>query len=318
MNKPITIAYFTCRKEPKIEWFFYSLNRELKGDWSNIQVLLIDYYHQFNPGLRTLEFLPFYERYTDNVSHISPKPTVWQGKYKKTTNEYFAASNSRNTAFVNCTTDYLVCIDDLTVVKEGWWDTVKWGQDNNYVLLGAYAKANELVCQGDGSYSYKEETLHKGLDSRYNNEVVKHTTKPVKVAGSWLYGCSFSLPLELALKIDGFDEACDGQGAEDYDFGIRLGRVTSDIYYCKEMFTYENDEMHSYGNNQKFIRSCKTIGPDSVLKKYKGTSSDHAMLKSVMDSNSPLPVLPSYLKEKDSSLRLTDTDWRDGQLLSEM
>jgi len=23
--QPLTIAYLTCRKEPKIEWFFYSL-----------------------------------------------------------------------------------------------------------------------------------------------------------------------------------------------------------------------------------------------------------------------------------------------------
>lgn len=326
LEKPITIAYFTCRFDPKIEWFFYSLNRELKGNWNNVNIIIIDYYLQRDPAVRAQEFKKLYTAFTDKVIHVSPKPSVWQGNYKQTANEYFAASNARNTAFAYCETDYIVCIDDLTVIKEGWLNTVLWGQQNNFVIYGAYAKANELVCQLDGSYTFKQETLSKGLDSRFNNSHAANTTKPIRVAGSWLFGCSFGLPIDLVLQVDGFDESCDGQGAEDYDFGIRLGRLTSEIYYCKEMFTYENDELHAYGDNQTFKRISKLITKESSLKAYVGQMSDHAKLKQVMASKSAIPYHQTSLRKlrelincnKSFPLPTVTTDWRDGQLLSEM
>ena len=87
-SPPLTIAYFTCRYEPKIEWFFTSLNRELNGIWDNINIIIIDYYLQFDENnARLHKFQKHYENYisSNNVIHISPKPSPLQGKYKIST-----------------------------------------------------------------------------------------------------------------------------------------------------------------------------------------------------------------------------------------
>lgn len=321
---PITIAYFTCRIDPKIQWFYDSLNRELKNywgfNWKHINILIIDYYYQYTPQERELEFAC---EYTDKIKVISPKPTPWQGLHKLTEKEYFAASNARNTAFAACTTDYIVCIDDLSVLVPGWLDVVKWGVKNKYVVLGAYAKVNNLEVNPDGSFVFDQLSFEKGLDSRYNNSYLQNIMDPVRVSGSWLYGCSFGLPIEYALTVDGFDEACDGQGAEDYDFGIRLGRITHDIYYCKKMMTYESEELHHIPGNAHFLRQAKVLTQDTLMKRAIGVNSDHAMLENVMHSDH-LPFLKTDLGSLRETYQETHvfpsnpitTDWRTGELLN--
>lgn len=316
MLSDITIAYFTCRKDPKIEWFFRSLNRELKGKWQNINILVVDYWFDDD---RYNDFKKHWSIYQDcTVMHISPKPCPIQGKYKVTKNEYFAASNSRNTAFLNCTTGYIVCIDDLTVLKEGWLDVVKWAKLNNYVVYGSYAKVKDLICNEDGSYSYTD--FPPGLDSRFNNPQISNDFA-TKVGGSWLFGCSFGMPLKLAILADGFDETCDGQGAEDYDFGIRIGRLTNDIYYSKKMFTYEDEDLHFSPGNIKFIRESKVLTDNTKMKQFIGMMSDHAMLQNVLHSNH-LPFTPNNLakgRQENKNINFQDmTDWRDGTKLTDM
>lgn len=320
---PLTIAYFTCRQDPKIEWFFYSLNRELKGDWTNINILIIDYLCQYDEHGRTAQFKPFYEKYTKNVRHISPKACPLQGKYKVSRGDYFAASNARNTAFIECKTDYIVCIDDLTVIREGWMDVVRWGQNNGHVILGSYSKVKNLSCAEDGGYIFDH--FPPGVDSRYNHQMLKNPFAQ-QVTGSWLFGCSFGLPLSLALTVDGFDEACDGQGAEDYDFGIRLERVTRNIFYSKQMFTYEDEDLHFAEGNAKFIRESKTLTERTSMKQFIGMESDHAMLQNVLRSNTQ-PFIPNKLIDIRDRLakgynEIADfrerTDWRDGTLMSDM
>lgn len=325
VQEPLTIAYFTCRTDPKVEWFFRSLNRELKGDWTNIHIIIVDYLCQYNPEERHAYYEYVYKQYipASNVQIVSPKPSPWQGKHRVTQNQYFAASNARNTAFSYCKTNYIACIDDLTVIKEGWLDIILWGQKMNYVVLGSYAKVKHLECKEDGSYSFDANSLTSGLDSRFNHPSL---TNPhfTRVAGSWLFGCSFALPLQLAVKVDGFDEACDGQGAEDYDFGIRLGRVTHEIYYSKQMFTYEDDDLHFAPGNEKFVRESKVLTQDTTMKTKVGMSSDHAMLQNVMSHTSCLPFLPTNLAHLRTICPNFPTtfenavDWRDGKKLQDM
>lgn len=325
----LTIAYFTCRKNPKIEWFFWSLNRELKGNWEGIRIIIIDYWYQYMGEERVQQFKPFYEKYTStsNVKHISPKPCPLQGKYKVSKNEYFAASNARNTAFLECTTNYIVCIDDLTVIKPGWLEIVRWGQEKGFILLGSYAKVKNLKCDESGNFTF--EHFPPGMDSRYNNHMLRNPFAQ-KVTGSWLFGCSFGLPLSLALAVDGFDEACDGQGAEDYDFGIRLERVCKEIYYSKQMFTYEDEDLHFAEGNAKFIRDSKVLTDQTAMPEHNGVASDHAMLRHVMKSGH-LPFKPNNLIEKRARMQRGEyaeedeikgfsgmRDWRDGVLLSDM
>ena len=321
--EPLTIAYFTCRNDPKIEWFFRSLNRELNGKWTNIYIIIIDYHYQFKPEERYSEFKKHYEMYTTNVKHVSPKPCPLQGKYKVTKDNYFAASNARNTAFINCNTPYIVCIDDLTVLKNGWIDVVRWGQKKNCVIFGSYAKVKKLECLEDGSYTYNQESLQKGLDSRYNNASILDEFATL-VTGSWMFGCSFALPLDIAYDIDGFDEACDGQSAEDYDFGMRIGRVTADIYYSKQMFTYEDDDLHFTPGNVGFKRESLLLTEGTLLKDKIGIMSDHAILQRLISSNSKYPLIPSNLKRVKEIYEVNEIEltrdfnervyWRTGEL----
>lgn len=295
-NKQLTICYFTCRKNPYIQWFFRSLNRELKGDWKNINIIIVDYLYQYNPDERLNEFKQYYEKYNANVKHIAPKPCAVQGKYRVTNKNYFAASNSRNTAFIHCETPYIACIDDLSVIKEGWLEVVLWGMKNNYVLYGSYSKVNNLQCDIDGNYTFDTDITNKGLDSRYKDQYINNNFAN-RVAGSWLFGCSFAMPLELALKIDGFDETCDTISSEDSDFGIRLGRVTNNIYYSKQMFTYEDDLLHFVKDNFSFIRNAKLLTENSLMKHKIGLMSDHAIIQNVMESNSYLPFIANNLEK---------------------
>lgn len=317
----ITIAYFTCRKEPKIEWFFRSLNRELLHagtNWKDVKILIIDYWYQYDPSQRYEQFKKHWEIYPDiSVEHISPKPSPWQGLHKVTKSNYFAASNARNTAFLNCHSQYIVCIDDLTVIKPGWYEVVRWGAQHNHVVLGSYAKVKNLSCKEDGTFSFDE--FPPGLDSRFNNGVIKNDFAQL-VAGSWLFGCSFGLPLDLALQVDGFDEACDGQGAEDYDFGIRLGRITSNIYYSRQMFTYEDEDLHFTSDNVKFIRHSRMLTEKTHMPKYKGMSSDHAMLQNVLTNNSHLPFVANNLRNytKDPDTFKLERDWCNDMCLADM
>ena len=318
----ITFAYFTCRKDPKIEWFFNSLNRELNGDWSNVKILIIDYHSQYNFEERELLLVSPYRKFTENIFLTHPKPTAWQGKWKTTTqHEYFAASNARNTAFLLCDTEYIVCVDDLSVMKPGYFKVIEEGYKNKEVLLGAYAKVNDLTVSEEGEILFDNKSTK--LDSRFNNSVLKGNK--TRVSGSWLFGCSFAMPLELAFKIDGFDEACDGQGAEDYDFGIRLNRVTTDIFYCKEMFTYESDELH-FVDTLSFKRDSKILSEETLMPSQKGIMSDHAMLNYLLKQNTtPFPFLKNNLtslkeemKQRSFVFPIREIDWRTGKLISEL
>lgn len=315
MSTDITIAYFTCRVDPKIEWFFRSLNREIKGDWSKVRILIIDYWIQYKGDERYEDFKKHWNIYPGcRVEHISPKPCPLQGSHRVTAKEYFAASNARNTAFLHCLTPYIVCIDDLTVVKEGWFSTIQWARDRNFVIYGSYAKVKNLKCTEDGSYTYTDHPA--GLDSRYGNPHITNNFA-TKVAGSWLFGCSFGLPLSLAMKADGFDETCDGQGAEDYDFGIRIGRLTTDIYYSRVMFTFEDEDLHFAPGNIKFIRESKKLTSESKMPEYEGIQSDHAMLQRVLKSDH-LPFTPNNLKSYICPSFIGMKDWRDGVSLSDV
>jgi len=322
-NPTITIAYITCRSNPKIEWFFYSLNRELKGQFKNIKIIIVDYLFQFYPNERYTEFKKHYQRYENiNIKHIAPLPCPVQGKYKISSQNFFAAGLARNSAFVACDTDYIVCIDDLSVIKEGWFKVIEWGCKNNYVVLGSYAKVNNLTCDEHGNYTYDLDSYSKNLDSRFNNPYIKNNFA-TKVSGSWLYGASFGMPCKLAMQLDGFDSICNTIGSEDSEFGIRLGRLTNEIYYSKTLFSFEDDLLHFVPENYSFKRISMVLTDKTLMHTKKGKNSDHAIIENVMESNNYLPFLPNNLielKDKNPEEIAKNFDksiyWVNGELIS--
>lgn len=315
----LTIAYFTNRLDPMIDMFAKSLRREIRDTGFQPDELIIVDYHADEPGRREYiqERVPFGDL-APKTWHISPKPCVWQGAHRFTKNNYFAASNARNTAIARCSSDFIACVDDLSVLAHGWISNVFHAMREQYIVLGAYKKVLNLKVDDIGAISF--EPHPSGVDSRWG---MGSGEGIVKAWGNIFFGCSFAMPVEAALTVNGFDEICDGQGAEDYDFGIRLERSGRKLFYNRNMLTYESEEGHGSPGNERFIRISKEmnysgsrIGSDHVLlqrvtnEKRTWTIAKEYTLRALRDhmlagGSFPIPTSPKY-------------DWRDDKPLGEM
>lgn len=348
----ITIAYFTSRRAPMWEWFFDSLALQTdQADRANLQIIVVDF-HAWANGAQASQVLG-YSSPTDtyahinrdyshiksgmmmdvsrqkelaeavdgrfNIRHLPPKPTVWQGPFRLTKKDWFAASNARNTALIAADGDYFVGVDDLSVLVPGWFDQVKHAATGGYCVCGAYKKVKNLLVNSghiDAFTHYPE-----GVDSRWNRG---SDTGIVPASGSWLFGCSFGIPLHLAIYINGFDEICDGQSAEDYDFGIRAERAGGQFFYNRNMLTLESEERHHI--EPSFARDSKLVTPDRLPEGYKGNPmSDHVLLHSVARSSRTRSLGTLDIKNARADFKAfggfstsaePTTDWRDGTPIS--
>lgn len=229
MMPHLTIAYTTSRKDCRIEWFLESLGRELKDDHGDVSIVFVD----FQWRDRTLANFPC------PATHATPKPTVWQGPYRLTPRDYFAAANARNTALCFARDGWIAYVDDLSVLMPGWLRCVRDAMAGNYIVFGAYKKVLGLEVK-DGVPSYRE--FSAGVDSRWH----AGRDHPVPAAGSWLFGCSLAGPVEAFLKVNGWDEDADccGMGGEDYLCGMALERAGYTFKYDRRMLTLESEELH--------------------------------------------------------------------------
>lgn len=234
-SKVYCIAYLTSRLNPRFQWFADSLKRQVEqhGEASRPQVIVVDSKideREFTPQ----DYFPGWGCY-----HVEPKPCIWQGKYRWTKRDYFAAANARNTAALYADRPYIVFVDDLSVLCDGWLDQVLHAVEHRYVVGGAYKKVQRLQVENGVVTSYDE--FPKGVDSRWS---LANETNIVKIGGGQLFGCSFGCPLEDYIAVNGQDEICDSLGGEDYNFGIRIERLGKTIWYNRNMLTLESEEAH--------------------------------------------------------------------------
>src|ERR1043165_3971320 len=100
MTPSLTITYVTGRKDPKIDWFFDSLDRQIEGSGVTInEVIVVSRYY--------LDYESLF------LTQVKPKPNVWQGEHRLTKEDWWAMSNARNTALCLCKADYIAYVDDL-------------------------------------------------------------------------------------------------------------------------------------------------------------------------------------------------------------
>jgi hypothetical protein len=217
-------------------------------DPGGMQVIVIDGRH---PRKLEADF-PF--------EHHSPKPTVWQGPHRLTQRDYFCAANARNTAFALARHGHVAFVDDLSVLLPGWLKAHVHAAANGYVLLGTTCKHKNLEVNGEGEILRYEDFL-PGRDSRLkfllNDDLLR-------APGGWLYGGTFSVPLEYALSVNGQDEIHDTIGGEDYDFGERLGRVGAQIFISRTCGTFEDEDGHH--SEAPMIRLDKAWPPGSNVR----------------------------------------------------
>lgn len=199
-------------------------------DRANAQVIVIDGKY---PRLLGVQHF--------GIEHHPPKPTVWQGAHRLTQRDYFCAANTRNTALALARHDHVVFVDDLSVLLPGWLKAHVHAAANKYVLCGTTCKRKHLEVNSLGEI-VRDEEFRPGTDSRLQ---LLPTDELVKCTGGWLYGGTFSVPLEHALLVNGQDEIHDSIGGEDYDFGERLERAGAPIFISRACGTFEDEDGHN-------------------------------------------------------------------------
>ena len=232
--KHITICYQTSRVNPRFGWFAESLVKQIRYE-DDISVVVVDRLaNEPNRAEQIGAKLP--ERF--NLRHVAPKPTVWQGEHRVTKDDWFAASNSRNTGLCLAKDGWIAYVDDLSVLLPSWLQSVREAEAGNYLICGAYRKVRNLVVT-DGIVTNHME-FPQGNDNR-----LRHAEGTISgCSGEWLYGCSCAMPVEALLDIGGWLEICDGLGFEDVCTGLVLNSAGYGFRYDKRMMTFEDEDAH--------------------------------------------------------------------------
>ena len=157
----LTIAYMTNRREPRVDWFFASLARELStaaaGELGNLRCVVVDFWA--DESGRRATFAALAPAGVELV-HVPPKPTVWQGPHRLTGRDYFAAASARNTALCLAPDGWIAYVDDLSVLLPGWLAACRQGCQVHGVVCGAYKKVLFLeVEHGIAAHDYANHDL---------------------------------------------------------------------------------------------------------------------------------------------------------------
>lgn len=226
----ISIAYITMRRDNQLDWMWKGLLKQKQSfPEIPIQFMYVDYWKEERQ-------FDFSNDLGIEVLHTLPLPSPWQGKYQVTKEVWYACANARNTAFVYAIHPTIAFCDDLTVLGSDWLQAVVEAAHSKYIALGAYEKRHDMVVENGVLVSGRLEA--DGVDARMKY----HRQDKTQVSGDLFYGCSAAMPLESALRINGFDCLTDSIGYEDGIFGIRLERDGNKFFYDKRLFTVESND----------------------------------------------------------------------------
>lgn len=304
----LTVAYVTARQEPNFQWFFDSLHNQVDEGKDKLKIIIVDF-------LAAKRNKDAYETYGMPVQWVEPKPTIWQGKHRITKEDWWAMSNARNTAFCLCETEWIAFLDDRCVLLPSWLEAVEKAMRENYIVVGSYEKRSKMVVER-GFIKGFEKLI--GQDQR-----VKQAPQGMKnCQHNWFFGCTFALPLDVALAINGFEEGCDGLSMEDSIFGLNLRNAGYNITFDPNMRMIEDRTEgetasgHSMGGVMK--RTDKGVSPKDK---------SHAALKrfGTRKRTEFTPDL-TFIRQHPELLSIPEpcpegyvaTDWYDNQPITEM
>lgn len=250
----ITFVYITCRKDPKFEWFIDSLEKQ--RDSTPLQIVLVDYELQYDASRR--EKYDISKRF--DFIHTVPFPSEYQGPHRITSKNYFASSLPRNTGIVFAKYDYIVFVDDLSVIEQDSFPHLVDYAKRKLVIAFGYKKVYDLIVR-DGQIISKKETS-QGIDVRLEGPEFR------SIHGSQLYGYAAS-PKSVLFSVNGYDEICNSMGGEDYNYGIRVTKTGSPVYYSSKVLFYESEDYADQGN--VFVRRDYLLTNelyDSLMKQF--------------------------------------------------
>jgi hypothetical protein len=232
----VSIIYITGRAEPHVEWALEAISKQRDGN-DTIDFLIID---ALARSLETLVPDPMLRAVAEEMRVFPVKPNIWQGKHRVTSVDWWSKSNSANTGLCLARHGYLAFLDDCCRPGEHWLSNVRVGnQARKSVIAGSYSKVE-----------------NGGLtpDSR----IKQSPTGRTNCGGGWLFGCTFALPLEWALTINGFEEGCDGLSSEDTTFGLMLQNAGYRIDYVPSMYV----ELERAAQGNSYVRTDRGTSPN--------------------------------------------------------
>lgn len=240
-----TVILKTCRVEPKFEWFFDSYYNEVKNRTEDFELIIIDSELWYNREERahTVKRL-INDRF--KYIHSEPKPTNWQGPYKRTKYNYYDAANAINTGLILCNGDYVIMFDDCTLLTPG--------------VLEYHVFASEHNLCGSGTFIYVEDLkVVDGIATEFNfgtSNFLQNTVKnkyagprpdwcdvrlsPLKIGGGWWMGSNSSAYFNSLLECDGSDEFTARYGCEDMDLGGRLINYQNNLHRFPMAIIFES------------------------------------------------------------------------------
>ncbi len=235
----LSVCFITGRAEPHVEWVLQAIVRQ-RALSDAIDFIIVDALGRSREALiKGHEKLV--TRAVQDLRVVVPKPNIWQGKHRVTPVDFWAKSAASNTALCLAKHDYVAFLDDCARPGDAWLDTVRVGcQARESVLAGAYTKVDGTTCV---ETDHRLQLFPKGKQD---------------CGGGWLYGCSFALPLEWCLQVNGFEEGCDGLSAEDTVFGCMLANNGHRIDFSPALHvTLERSRQAN-----SFVRIDKGIAPN--------------------------------------------------------
>ena len=224
----------TCRKDPKFEWFFDSYYNEVKDKKDEFELIIIDSELWYNHEERSQTVKKIINN-RFNYIHSEPKPTNWQGPYRKTKYNYFDAANSINTGLILCSGDYVIFFDDCSLLTPGILDYHIFASENGFCGSGTFIYVEDLEVKNGIAVNFNIATSNL----IHNTEKNKHGGQrpdwsdiklhPYKIGGGWWMGSNSSAYFKNLLECDGFDEFTARWGCEDMDLGCRLNNYGNNL-----------------------------------------------------------------------------------------
>lgn len=319
----ITICLISARPSPCFEWFFQSLAHNNYLDEIG-QIIIVDRFAETCDGWSEENVKSAWckahesaGKFSSLLDWVAPKPCVWSGKHRLTPRNHWSASSYRNTGLCYAKGDFIAYLDDRCVLMPTWMDAVREARDKQYVVSGTYSKNSGLIVR-DGQITACGGSI--GLDPRMEGETDLHRRR--KCHGEWLFGCTFGLPLEWMLRVNGFDESWDSVSMEDTHFGKMLENNGFPIYHDGRMKMVEDRtpaEQDSSCREHDMKRSSKEKHPHDTNDKT------HTLKRKLWGNKAS--VHPWNLRQIREGILRGDAfpipqqpthDWFDGEPLSSM